>query len=77
MNLSEHYLFTKQNLWQASMTDNQRFDKARKDLLSKVDQLDREASTEGKSEFLSLSKFALALGSVLVATYGVIHFILV
>lgn len=77
MNLSEHYLFTKQNLWQASMTDNQRLAKARQDLPSKAGQLAREASTEGKSEFLSLSKFALALGSVLVAAYGVIHLILV
>jgi hypothetical protein len=59
------------------MTDNQRFAAARQEIPSKAAQLDRLSPAKGKSEFPSLSKFALVLGSVFVAAYGVIHLILV
>jgi len=59
------------------MINDLRLAKARQDLLLKAAQLDRDTSTQRKSELQSLSKFALALGSVLVFTYGVIRLVLV
>ncbi|HEY43813.1 MAG TPA: hypothetical protein G4O11_07510 [Anaerolineae bacterium] len=59
------------------MTDNLRLAKARQELLLKAAQLDRDISVQGKSEFLSLSKLALALSSVLAVAYGIICLVLV
>jgi hypothetical protein len=49
-----------------------RLAKARQELLLKAAQMDHDVSAQGKSELRSLSKFALALGSVFIAAYGVI-----
>lgn len=46
--------------------------KIRQELLIQAAQMDRDISTQRKSELRSLSKFALALGSVLIIGYGVI-----
>jgi hypothetical protein len=75
VNLSQLYLFIQQKIWLKSMTDSQRFATILQEMLSKSAQLDRLSPAKGKSEFPSLSKFALMLGSVLVAASGVIHLI--
>ena len=54
------------------MINDLRLAKARQELLLKAAQMDRDTSAQRKSELHSLSKFALALGSVLVVAYGVI-----
>lgn len=59
------------------MINDLRLAKARQELLLKAAQLDRDTSTQRKSVLQSLSKFALALGSVLVVAYGVIRLVLV
>lgn len=59
------------------MINDLRLAKARQELLLKAAQMDRDASAQGKSELRSLSKLALALGSVLVVAYGAIRFVLV
>ena len=59
------------------MINDLRLAQARHELLMKAVQMDRDTSARGKSELRSLSKIALALVSVLVVAYGVIHLVLV
>lgn len=59
------------------MISDLRLAKVRQELILKAAQMDRDTSAPGKSELRSLSKLALALGSVLVVAYGVIRLVLV
>jgi hypothetical protein len=77
MNQCEHLISEYIKRWESSMINDLRLAKARQEPLLNAAQLDRDSSPQGKSELRPLSKFALALGSVLVVAYGVIRLVLV
>jgi hypothetical protein len=77
MNQCEHLISEHIKRWESSMINDIRLAKARQELLLKAAQMDRDTPARGKSELRSLSKIALALGSVLVVAFGVIRLVLV
>ena len=77
MSQCEHLISENIKRWESSMINDFRLAKVRQELLMKAAQMDRDTSARGKSELRSLSKIALALVSVLVVAYGVIHLVLV
>jgi hypothetical protein len=77
MSQCEHLISEHIKRWESSLINDLRLAKARQELLLNAAHMDRDASTQGKSDLRSLSKLALALGSVLVVAYGVIRLVLV
>jgi hypothetical protein len=77
MSQCEHLISEHIKRWESSLINDLRLAQARQELLLNAAQMNRDTSTRGKSELRSLSKLALALGSVIVVAYGVIRLVLV